>query len=58
MSRAHAALFTVLTVAFAAIAVLSIAGGPTEPRHIVVAVAAAAIALWLGSLALRALRSR
>jgi len=48
------ALFTVLTLAFAGIAVASaLAGGP---RGWVIAVAATAIAAWMGSFALAALR--
>jgi len=48
------ALFTVLTLAFAGIAVdAGLAGGV---RGWVVAVAAAAIASWMGSFALAALR--
>jgi hypothetical protein len=54
--RALGVLFTVLATAFAAIAVGS-AWGSTEPRRLVVALAAAAIAFWLGSLAVAALRN-
>jgi hypothetical protein len=54
--RALGLLFTVLATAFAAIAIAS-AWGSTAPRRLVVAAAAAAIALWLGSLALSALRN-
>jgi hypothetical protein len=54
--RALGLLFTVLASAFAAIAVAS-AWGSTAPRRLVVAAAAAAMALWLGSLALSALRN-
>ena len=54
--RALGLLFGVLATAFAAIAVAS-AWGSTAPRRLVVAAAAAAIALWLGSLALSALRN-
>ena len=54
--RALGVLFSVLAAAFAAIAIAS-AWGSTEPRRLVVALAAAAIALWLGSLALSALRN-
>ncbi len=58
MSQRHALglLFTVLATAFAAVAIAS-AWGSTAPRRLVVAVGAAAIALWLGSLALSALRN-
>ena len=54
--RALGLLFSVLATAFAAIAVAS-AWGSTAPRRLVVAAGAAAIALWLGSLALSALRN-
>ena len=54
--RALGILFAVLAAAFAAMAIAS-AWGSTEPRRLVVAVAAAAISLWLGSLALSALRN-
>ncbi len=54
--RALGILFSVLTTAFAAIAVASV-WGSTAPRRIVVALAAGAIALWFASLALSALRN-
>lgn len=54
--RALGLLFSVLATAFAALAIGSV-WGSTEPRRLVVALAAAAIALWLGSLALSALRN-
>jgi hypothetical protein len=54
--RALGVLFTVLAAAFAAVAIGSV-WGSTEPRRLVVAFAAAAVSLWLGSLALAALRN-
>ncbi len=54
--RALGLLFSVLATAFAGIAIAS-AWGSTAPRRLVVAAGAAAIALWLGGLALSALRN-
>ena len=53
--RALGALFLFLALAFAGIAGEAIASG-AGARSWVVGLAAAAIALWLGSLAFRALR--
>ena len=50
------ALFLVLASAFAGIAVAAGWGAGAELRRWVVVVAAAALALWLASLAFRALR--
>ena len=49
-------LFAALTLAFAALAVASAWGAGGEARRWIVAVAAAAIALWIGDLARRILR--
>jgi hypothetical protein len=48
-------LFLFLAAAFAGIALGSLRGG-TEARQIVTALAAGVIAVWMGSMALRALR--
>jgi hypothetical protein len=54
--RALGALFLLLAVGFAGIAAASARGAGGEVRRWVVALAAAALAVWLGGLALRALR--
>jgi len=53
--RALGALFVLLALGFAGIATAAIASG-SGARAWVVGLAAAAIAFWMGSLALRALR--
>jgi hypothetical protein len=54
---AMAALFAVLAAALAAVSVYAFASGTSTP-HFVVGVAAAAVALWLASLARAAFRRR
>jgi hypothetical protein len=54
--RALGALFLVLTLGFAGIAFAALTSDAGQARRIVVAAAAAALAIWLASLALRALR--
>jgi hypothetical protein len=54
--RALAALFLVLAVGFAGIAFAALSSDAGQARRIVVAVAAAALALWLATMAARALR--
>jgi hypothetical protein len=54
--RALGALFLLLALAFAGVATASAWGAGGEIRRWVVAAAAAALALWLGSLSVRALR--
>jgi len=54
--RALGALFSLLALAFAGIAYAALSSDAGQARRIVVAAAAAALALWLASLALRALR--
>ena len=56
--RALGALFLVLALGFLGVAAAAASAGRDTPGLFVVAAAAAAIALWLGSLALRALRPR
>ena len=54
--RALGALFFVLALAFAGIAYAALSSDAGQARRIVVAVAAAALALWLATMAARALR--
>ena len=54
--RALGALFLVLAVGFAGIAFAALSSDAGQARRIVVAVAAAALALWLATMAVRALR--
>ncbi len=54
--RALGALFVLLALGFAGIAAAAAASGATALVRIVIALAAAALAIWLGSLAARALR--
>jgi hypothetical protein len=54
--RALGGLFAVLTLAFAALAAWAAVGAGGSPRRWVVAVAAAALAVWLASLAAPLLR--
>ena len=56
MRRPLGALFLLLACAFAGIAAISADGAGGQVRRWIVAVAAAALALWMGGLALRALR--
>ncbi|MDQ2983223.1 MAG: hypothetical protein M3R70_04770 [Actinomycetota bacterium] len=56
--RALGALFFVLAIVFLGIAVEAGAAARDTPGLVVVATAAAAIALWLGSLAYRSWRQR
>ena len=50
-------LFLFLAASFAGVALASLRDG-AEPRQLVTALAAGVIAVWLGGLALRALRRR
>jgi hypothetical protein len=50
------ALFILLACGFAGIAAAALASGATASVRILIAVAAASLAIWLGSLAARALR--
>jgi hypothetical protein len=54
--RALAWLFSVLTLAFAGVAIWAVAGAGGSVRRWVVAVAAAAIAAWFATLAVPLLR--
>jgi hypothetical protein len=54
--RALGLLFVVLAAALVAVAVAALVGAGGEPRGWIVAVAALALALWLGSVGLGALR--
>ena len=54
--RALGALFLVLAVFFAGIAVTAAQADSEEVQRWVVSIAAAVLALWLGSLALRSFR--
>ena len=56
--RALGALFLVLALGFFGVAAAAASAARDTPGLVVVAVAAAAIALWLGSLAFRSLRPR
>jgi hypothetical protein len=50
------ALFALLAVAFAGVAYAALSSDAGQARRIVVAVAAAALAVWLATMAARALR--
>jgi hypothetical protein len=54
--RALGFLFLALAAALVAVAVAALVGAGTEARGWIVAVAAVALAFWLGSVALSALR--
>jgi hypothetical protein len=54
--RALGFLFVALAAALVAIAAAALVGAGTEPRGWIVAVAAVALAFWLGSVGLSALR--
>jgi hypothetical protein len=54
--RALGALFAMLAVAFAGVAFAAGYGAGTEARRWIVVLAAAALAIWLATLAVRALR--
>jgi hypothetical protein len=54
--RALGALFFILALGFAGIAYAALSSDAGQARRIVVAAAAAALAVWLASLAARALR--
>jgi hypothetical protein len=54
--RALGALFALLALGFAGIAVAAATSGAGVTQRVVVTVAAAAIALWLATFALRALK--
>ena len=56
MRRPLGALFLLLACAFGGIAAISADGAGGEVRRWVVAAAAAALAVWMAGLALRALR--
>jgi hypothetical protein len=56
--RVLGVLFVVLTALFAGIAVAAASAALDEPGVWVIAAAAAALAVWLATLALRALRGR
>ena len=58
MRRPLGALFLLLACAFGGIAAVSADGAGGQVRRWVVAVAAAALAVWMWSLAARALRRR
>jgi len=54
--RALGALFILLAFGFAGIAAAALASGAKASVRVLIAVAAGALAVWLGSLAARALR--
>jgi len=54
--RALGALFLVLAVAFAGVGYAALTSDAGQARRIVVAAAAAALAVWLATMAARALR--
>jgi hypothetical protein len=54
--RALGALFALLAVAFAGVAYAALSSDAGQARRIVVAAAAAALAVWLATMAARALR--
>ena len=56
--QALAVLFAVLALGLAAVAVAALAGGGGSAGRLVVGLAAAALCLWLGSLAASLLRHR
>jgi uncharacterized integral membrane protein len=55
--RAMGILFAVLAVALAAVAIFAFSGGDSA-RHLVVGIAAAAVAGWLASVSASAFRRR
>jgi hypothetical protein len=55
--RALGVLFCVIAAALVATAVAALVGAGSEPRGWIVAIAALALAGWLGSVGLSALRS-
>jgi hypothetical protein len=55
--RAMGILFAVLAAALAAVAIYAFSGGDSA-RHLVIGVAAAAVAGWLASVSLSAFRRR
>ena len=55
--RAMGILFAVLAAALTAVAVFSFSGGHSA-RHLVIGVAAAAVAVWLATVSLSAFRLR
>ena len=54
--RALGALFALLAIAFAGVAYAALSSDAGQARRIVVAAAAAALAVWLATMAARALR--
>jgi len=54
--RALGALFALLAVAFAGVAYAALSSDAGQARRIVVAAAAVALAVWLATMAARALR--
>ena len=56
MSRSLGALFLLLALAFAGIAFGALSSDAAVATRVVIAVAAAALAVWMGTLAARALR--
>ncbi len=54
--RALGALFALLAVAFAGVAYAAVSSDAGQARRIVVAAAAVALAVWLATMAARALR--
>jgi hypothetical protein len=54
--RALGALFLVLALGFAGVAFAALSSDVGQARRIVVAAAAAALAVWLATMAVRALR--
>jgi hypothetical protein len=54
--RALGTLFALLSVAFAGVAYAALSSDAGQARRIVIAAAAAALAVWLATMAARALR--
>jgi hypothetical protein len=54
--RALGALFALLAIAFAGVAYAALSSDAGQARRIVIAAAAAALAVWLATMAARALR--
>jgi hypothetical protein len=54
--RALGALFLVLAIGFAGVAFAAVSGATSELAGWAIALASAALAVWLGSMAFRALR--
>ena len=54
--QALGALFSMLALGFAGVAFAAGYGAGAEPRRWIVVVAAAVLAIWLGTMAVRALR--